>query len=82
MRMKNLAALLAASSLMLASSPALSANAPGVASIERASASLEDESSLADGGFIGLMIIFGAGVAVGALLYSLIKSDNEEPVSP
>lgn len=83
MRLKNFAAAVAASSLMLASTPALSAGKLSLATIERAGAARDGESSLADGGFIAVAIIFGAGMLAGALLYSVIKGgDEEEPVSP
>jgi hypothetical protein len=84
--MKNLAAIVAASSLMLASSAAMAAPAASslsLATIERSSASVDDESNIMDSGFIGVAIVFGAGAAVGALIYSLIKGGNDdEPVSP
>ena len=83
MRIKSLAAALAASSLVLAT-PALAADAAALKlSPVRAAAAQEDESNLMDSGFIGFAIVFGAGALVGALLYSVIKGgDDEEPVSP
>ena len=79
MRMKNLAAIVAASSLMLASSAAMAAPASklSLASVDRASAVTEDESALMDSGFIGFAIVFGAGAAVGALIYSLLKGGDD-----
>jgi len=85
MRIKNFAAIVAASSLMLASGSALATPASklSLASIDRAAASSEDESNLMDSGFIGFAIVFGAGAAVGALIYSLLKGgDDEAPASP
>jgi hypothetical protein len=84
MRLKNLAAIAAVSSLLMVSSPALSAaSSLSLANAERAGVQTDDESELLDSGFIGFMIVFGAGAAVGALLYSLIKGGSSEtPVSP
>ncbi|MBA3677913.1 MAG: hypothetical protein H0W74_11010 [Sphingosinicella sp.] len=86
MRMKNLAAIAAATSLMLASSAVIAAPAVSklsLSSIQRASASTDDESAIMDSGFIGVAIVFGAGAAFGALVYSLIKGgSDDEPASP
>jgi hypothetical protein len=85
MRMKNLAAIAAATSLMLASSSAIASPASSLSlvSADRASASADRESELGDSGFIGFAIVFGAGAAVGALIYSLITGgDDDEPASP
>jgi hypothetical protein len=82
MRLKKLAAIVAASSLLV-SSPAMSAaGSLSLANLDRAAAPLDDESDLLDSGFIGFALVFGAGAAVGALLYSLIKGGDETPVSP
>lgn len=82
MRLNNLAALLAASSLMLASSPAISAPAPAPVAAP-ASASMAEESELLDSGFIGVALVFGFGLIAGYLLYTVLKGDDdEEPASP
>lgn len=81
MRLKNFAAAVAASSLMLASTPAFSAaSALSLSSIERA-APEEGDSEFGGSGFKGFLMVFGAGMIVGALLYSVIKGEDE-PVSP
>jgi len=87
MRIKTLAALLAASSLIMAS-PAV-ASAPGAAGAlsvpasERASASLEEQSQILDSGFLGAAIVFGIGLVAGYLLHSVLNDDDdEEPASP
>lgn len=85
MRIKSLAAALAASSLMLASTSAIAADASALSlsSSARAGAEQQDESKIMDSGLMGFLIIFGAGAVVGALLYSVIKGgDEDEPVSP
>jgi len=79
MLMKKLAALVAASSLSMAPLPALAQPVPAAEQV----ASMEGESELMDSGILGFLIVFGAGMAVGALLYSVLKGgDDEEPVSP
>lgn len=84
MRLKSLAAAVAASSLLLASAPAAAAASKlsVVSSVDRAGASQEGESELGGQGFIGFAIVFGLGAAAGALIYSLLDGNDEEPVSP
>ena len=82
MRIKTLAALLAASSLIMAS-PALSASALGPAAAARASAPAAEASQILDSGFIGAALVFGLGVVAGYLLFTLLDDDDEEePASP
>jgi hypothetical protein len=81
MRLKNMAALLAASSLMLASSPALSAPASSLSVAAPASATMTEESELLDSGFIGVALVFGLGLVAGYLLSTVLDGDDE-PVSP
>lgn len=82
MRIKTLAALLAASSLITAS-PALSASALSPAAAARASASTAEDSRILDSGFIGAALVFGLGFVAGYLLHSVLNGeDDEEPASP
>jgi hypothetical protein len=84
MRIKTLAALLAASSLITAS-PVMSANPASALSpsaAARASASGTEESQVMDSGFIGAALVFGLGLVAGYLLHSVLKGDDEEPESP
>ena len=83
MRIKTLAVLLAASSLITAS-PAFSASAAGApspAAAARVSASSGERSELFDSGFIGAALVFGLGLVAGYLLASVLD-DEEEAVSP
>lgn len=83
MRIKTLAALLAASSLVTAS-PALSASALSPVAAARASASTDAQSNILDSGFIGAALVFGLGFVAGYLLHSVLNGgdDDEQPVSP
>jgi hypothetical protein len=83
MRIKTLAALLAASSLITAS-PASAANPASALSPSaagRASAQVAEQSKIMDSGFIGFALVFGLGLVAGYLLHSVLSGD-EEPESP
>jgi hypothetical protein len=84
MRIKSLAVALAASSILFSSPALASASSLSVASLSRVAAADEGEgSNIMDSGFIGVAIVFGAGAAVGALLYSVFSGDDDdEPASP
>jgi len=85
MRIKTLAALLAASSLIMAS-PASSAGAPRAnpaaalspSAAARASAPLAEESKVFDSGIMGAALVFGLGLIAGYLLYSVINDDEDD----
>jgi hypothetical protein len=82
MRIKTLAGLLAASSLIMAS-PALSASAPIPAAKARASAPVAEQSEILDSGFMGAALVFALGLVVGYLLHTVLKNDDDEvPASP
>ncbi len=83
MRIKTLAALLAASSLITAS-PALSASALSPVAAARASAPLAEQSEVFDSGLMGAALVFGLGLVAGYLLHSVLNSDDDDeiPASP
>lgn len=77
MRLKKLAALLAASSLMLGSAPAMSASALSLSPSVRASAAMAEESELLDSGLMGVGLVFGLGLIAGYLLFTVLDGEEE-----
>jgi len=80
MRLKNIAALLAASSLTLTSVPAAAAQV--VPADIRASAPMSGESEMFDSGLIGFGLVFGLGLIAGYLLSTVLDDGEDDRVSP